>query len=154
MTSVVLDERGYAAESPVYLEQGWASPFPLPRGKKHPPPKGVTGNGARPATSEQQEVWRDVRQDDGVGLYLTDGLLAVDIDNYAKGDRPVGRALEVVAEVEARARCAFPPTWTLRTDATAARNGCIACRKVSGGAPISERALTWCTTATVTCMSA
>lgn len=108
------DSNGYANLAPIYRAQGWVSVLPLPPGEKWPPPKGFTGGGAKLPTAEKVEAWRTTRSTGNTALYLADGLLCVDIDNYAKRDRPAGRALEVIAEVEGRAGARFPPTWVLR----------------------------------------
>lgn len=105
---------GYAVLAPVYIAQGWASVLPLPRGEKWPPPKRYTGHGAMIPTPEQIEEWCTSKSDGNPALYLIDGTVCVDIDNYAKGDRPAGRALEVIAEVQGRAGVSFPATWVLR----------------------------------------
>lgn len=105
---------GYSDVVQIYLEQGWKSVLPLPHGQKWPPPTGFTGHDARLPTHGQLETWRREYPDGNAALYLTDGLLCVDIDNYAKKQRPAGRALEVVDEVEGRAGCRFPETWALR----------------------------------------
>lgn len=114
---------GYADAVHAYIERGWTPPLPIPHAKKSPPPAGFTGGGAQIPTSEQVEIWRRDRPDANLALYLADGLLCVDIDNYAKGDRPAGHALEVIAEVEQRALSRFPPTFVLRhrTDGTEKR---------------------------------
>ncbi|MGB0971170.1 MAG: bifunctional DNA primase/polymerase [Mycobacterium sp.] len=105
---------GYADASPIYDECGWPHNFPLPRGEKSPPPKGVTGQRAELPTAEQKRRWCSEQRDGNIGLYIPDGVLVADIDNYAKGDRPAGAGLVTIAAVEARAGRKFPPTWTLR----------------------------------------
>lgn len=105
---------GYADVVQVYLEHGWPAVLPLPRGRKWPPPTGFTGRDAQIPTHEQVGDWCREHPDGNPALYLVDGLICVDIDNYTKGDRPAGRAMEVVDEVEDRAGCRFPGTWVLR----------------------------------------
>lgn len=105
---------GYADVVRVYLELGWPAVLPLPSGRKWPPPTGFTGHDAQIPTHEQVGGWCREHPDGNPALYLVDGLICVDIDNYAKGDRPAGRAREVVDEVEGRAGCRFPGTWLLR----------------------------------------
>ncbi|MFA4083448.1 AAA family ATPase [Mycobacteroides salmoniphilum] len=105
---------GYGDVASRYLEQGWQSVLPLPVGEKGPPPKGYTGREAKVPSAEQVEMWRETKGDGNPALYLADGLLGVDIDNYAKRDRHAGRALEVIAGVEERAGVRFPATWVLR----------------------------------------
>ncbi len=105
---------GYADVAPVYTQLGWPSVLPLPSGEKWPPPGGFTGHSAQLPTADDVDDWRRDCADGNTALYLADGLVCVDIDNYAKKERPAGRALEVIAEVEGRAGCRFPPTWVLR----------------------------------------
>ncbi|VBA47125.1 bifunctional DNA primase/polymerase [Mycobacterium attenuatum] len=105
---------GYADVAEVYAERGWLSVLPLPPGQKWPPPEGFTGKAAQLPTAAHIAQWRCERPDGNPALYLVDGLICVDIDNYAKKKRPAGRALEVVAEVEGRAGVRFPATWVLR----------------------------------------
>jgi hypothetical protein len=105
---------GYADVALVYRAHGWDSPLPLPEGQKWPPPTGFTGADAEVPTAEQIEAWRKAQPGGNTALRLPNGVLAVDIDNYAKGLRQAGRALEVIGETEARAGCQFPATWTLR----------------------------------------
>jgi hypothetical protein len=105
---------GYAEVAPVYLQHGWSSVLPLPQGSKWPPPTGFTGSGAEMPSLEQVEAWRREQAVGNAALYLADGLLCVDIDNYAKKQRPAGRAREVIEEVEERAGQRFPATWVLR----------------------------------------
>jgi hypothetical protein len=107
---------GYADVVHVYRERGWPSVLPLPPGQKAPPPTGFTGSGARIPTTGEVDAWRRERPDANVALALVEcddwnfDLLGVDIDNYAKGDRPAGRAMEVITEIEDRAGVRFPAT--------------------------------------------
>ena len=109
---------GYAAVAHAYIDRGWTPPLPLPHAQKSPPPAGFTGGGAQIPTPDQVEIWRREKANGNPALYLAEydgfALLGVDIDNYAKGGRPAGRALEVIAEVEQRAGCTFASTYVLR----------------------------------------
>lgn len=105
---------GYADVVQVYTERGWSSVLPLPPGQKSPPPEGFTGKAAQRPTPAHVAQWRYEHPNGNPALYLVDGFICVDIDNYAKKKRPAGRALEVVAEVEGRAGVRFPATWVLR----------------------------------------
>jgi hypothetical protein len=70
--------------------------LPLPPGRKSPPPSGFTGASAQIPTTEQIQAWCRERPDGNIALALVEfdewdfALLGVDIDNYAKGDRPAG----------------------------------------------------------------
>ena len=91
---------GYADVVDSYMERGWPSVLPLPPGQKCPPPEGFTGKAAQQPSSAHVDRWRREHPNGNPALYLVDGLICVDIDNYAKKQRPAGRALEVIAEVE------------------------------------------------------
>lgn len=95
---------GYADAAPIYRERGWESPFPLPRGKKFPPPKGATGREGRTPNPQQITAWRRKHPDSNTGLRLADGVIGIDVDGY--GDKLGGRTL---AEAERRWGM-LPPT--------------------------------------------
>ena len=128
---------GYAKVVHVYIQRGWTPPLPLPHGQKWPPPIGFTGGGAEIPTLEQVDIWCCEKTDGNPALYLAEyddfALLGVDIDNYAKKERPAGRALEVIAEVERRARCKFGPTFVLRIEPMAVKSGSTGCPRGYSG---------------------
>lgn len=105
----------YRDLAPLYVRAGYPAPIPLPRGRKHPPPKGFTGSHSRrPPTAEQIEQWRQDRGDDGIGFVLQDGWLLIDVDNYAKGEWPQGTGAATIAKAGERAGCGLPPGPKLR----------------------------------------
>ena len=106
--------RIYRDYAPILRAAGIQNVIPLPKGQKAPPPSGFTGQTGQPVNSEQVQEWRDTRGGDGIGIVPEADQLFIDIDNYAKGDRPAGRALEVIAEVEERAGVPWPRTYGYR----------------------------------------
>lgn len=81
MTTVIpfpsLEHFGYQAA--LYASIG--SAFPLPAGKKFPPPSGLTGINGRDADADDHDAWTP--HDGNLGLRLADGVVAIDIDHYA-----------------------------------------------------------------------
>lgn len=105
----------YRELAPVYLQQGYLAPIPLPHGRKAPPPNGFTGHhNTQPPTAEQVEEWRKTRGDDGIAFVLQDGQIVIDVDNYAKGEWPAGTGAATMAELAERAACDLPRGPKLR----------------------------------------
>lgn len=107
----------YGTDAPIYLNRGITNVIPIPLGRKSPPPEDFTGNkngdGHKVVTVEQAAEWQKSRSDWGCGFVLDDGQQAVDVDNYAKGDRPAGAAVRGLIEIEERTGCKYPPTAAL-----------------------------------------
>jgi putative DNA primase/helicase len=96
----------FAYAAATYLERGW-SVFPLPPGKKSPPPKGVTGYGAQRLT--QADLAR-ARPDGNLGVWAAPGILGIDVDAYEK--KGVTKTGDVtLAELE-KLLGPLPDTWT------------------------------------------
>jgi hypothetical protein len=82
-------EHPFAHSAHRYLEAGW-QPFPLPWGRKKPPPTGITGHGGHPPTLETVRRWATAPafRDDpkygagNVGLVMPDTMIGIDIDHY------------------------------------------------------------------------
>lgn len=85
-----------------YLDLGW-TPFPLPHGKKHPPPNGVTGRGAREVSVPDIYSWLETDRDANIGIRCPAGVIGVDIDAYK------ATAQETMATLQALAP--MPATW-------------------------------------------
>lgn len=85
----------YADAAPIYRKRGWDSPFPLPKGRKSPPPKGATGRGGKTPNPQQITAWRRRNPDSNIGLWLPDDVIGIDVDAY--GDK-TGR--QTLAEAE------------------------------------------------------
>lgn len=89
-----------------YLAAGW-QPFPLPYGKKNPPPVGFTGYTAQAVTADHVSSWVAAAKGKprNIGLHLPDGVIGIDVDDY--GDKTGGQTL---AEAEAEWG-PLPATW-------------------------------------------
>ena len=73
----------FAATWETYVERGW-QPFPLPEGKKFPPPSGTTGTNGKPLTKDQLAHARG----GNIGHRLPLDVIGIDIDNgYIKDGR-------------------------------------------------------------------
>ncbi|MCZ4652700.1 bifunctional DNA primase/polymerase [Gordonia amicalis] len=95
---------GYASAAQVYWAQGWRGILPLPRGKKYPPPKGYTGDGAGVPSYPDITAWVEDHADGNLALVLPDGVIGVDVDDY-----PGKRGGETLAKAEIDWG-AMPPT--------------------------------------------
>lgn len=83
----------YAETAQLYVDAGWPVPFPLPVGRKHPPPDGTTGQHGRdiewtPGT--EIDPWHDA--EGNYGLRMPDGVIGLDVDVY--GDKHGDRVIE------------------------------------------------------------
>lgn len=105
--------RNYREYAPILRAAGIRNTIPIPQGQKSPPPKGFTGSEGQPVSDEQHDEWCEDRGEDGLAFVLVDGQQAVDVDNYAKRDRPAGAALRGIAEIEKRTGCEYPETACL-----------------------------------------
>jgi hypothetical protein len=79
---------GYADVWQDYVAAGW-TPTPLPRGKKHPPQAGVTGDPARsyqPYPRDYRE-WAREYPDGNVMLVMPEDVVGIDVDVYHGGDK-------------------------------------------------------------------
>ncbi|WP_158019677.1 AAA family ATPase [Mycolicibacterium rhodesiae] len=61
-------------------------------------------------STEQSAEWQRTHGDYGPAIVLQDGQQGVDVDNYAKGDRLAGAAVEGLREIEERTGCEYPVT--------------------------------------------
>lgn len=107
----------FASAWPHYQAQGWPC-FPLPTGRKTPPPTGVTGYSGRDASYADLWTWSDDRGTGNIGLRMpaafeADGqkweAVALDVDHYSKGGHEK-RGGDTVAHWEEQAGTPFPPT--------------------------------------------
>ncbi len=99
----------FASGAPKYLERGWNAPFPLPAGKKFPPPKGVTGYDAEDPSRDQVIQWMKDRPGANIALHLSDSVIGFDVDNYVKGDIEK-TGFDQIVELQDELG-ALPPTW-------------------------------------------
>lgn len=70
----------YLSTIPLYRQASWETAFPLPRGKKFPPPENVTGN-VPEISMEQLEIWEDDSRNRGKNLGLRMPILTVNGPN-------------------------------------------------------------------------
>jgi hypothetical protein len=98
-------QRGYGSAAPTYVGAGWA-PFPLPVGKKSPPPAGFTGADGRTPTQQDVMRWCSSNAFGNIGLHLSPVVVGIDVDDYEGKDG--GKTL---AELEER-HGSLPATWS------------------------------------------
>lgn len=94
----------FAAAAVVYAELGWSA-FPLPSGRKAPPPAGLTGRAGRDATSADVAGWLATQPEANIGLRMPAGVVALDVDEH---DERHGAATIAVLEAELGP---LPPTF-------------------------------------------
>lgn len=99
-----------------YAGRGWLDVFGLPAGQKSPPPVGLTGGVG--LWTEEQRAALTFAPGCNYGLRAPAGVIAIDVDDYAKGST-VKSGARTVAELEAKLG-PLPPTW--RTSARGADN--------------------------------
>lgn len=94
----------YAAAAHAYRAAGWECVLPLPLRAKFPPPAGFTGDAGAVPTDDDVDGWVADHGAGNVALRLPDGLIGLDVDDYA--DKPGARTL---ADAEG-SWGALPPT--------------------------------------------
>lgn len=99
-----------------YAGRGWLDVFPLPAGQKSPPPVGLTGGAG--VWTDEQRAGLTFAPGCNYGLRAPAGVIAIDVDDYAKGST-IKSGATTLAELEAKLG-ALPPTW--RTSARGAAN--------------------------------
>lgn len=95
----------YTTTAPTYLSLGWL-PFPLPPGKKIPPPGGVTGRVGTPPSGPDVYEWCELApRGANIGLRMPEIVIGIDVDQY---DDKNGAAtlLEHIKRL-----VPLPPTW-------------------------------------------
>lgn len=109
----------YAIACMAYYQAGWPCIIPVPPVEKDPPPAGFTGAPGRDTTLEDLAAWSRSRPDYSIALRMPDGVVGIDVDEYAKEsvlpDGTVKRVVKVGAQTLA-ARIAewgpLPPTYS------------------------------------------
>ncbi len=100
----------YASACEGYVLAGWPCVIPVPPDKKHPPPGGFTGDGGRDTTSDDITSWARTHAGYSVALRMPDGVIGIDVDEYAKGEVVKhGADTLVAAETELGP---LPPTFS------------------------------------------
>lgn len=97
--------RGYASAAPAYVGNGW-QPFPLPAGRKSPPPTGYTGANGRSPTVGDVTRWCSSNPHGNIGLHLDPTIVGVDVDDYE--GKEGGATLSALEQTHG----ALPPTWS------------------------------------------
>lgn len=90
-------------------------PIPLPYAKKAEPPSGTTGARAEDPSREQCAAWSAYQAN--VGVRMADGVIAIDVDNYASDTYAAGTALHTMNELVIKVG-PLPESWvsTARQD--------------------------------------
>lgn len=99
--------QGYADVARAVLTSGLGSPLPLPRGRKSPPPKGWTGDGAPYASAADVEAWREADHDGNTALRLAPGVVGIDVDAHS-GKPGAETMARLIGELGP-----LPPTYVL-----------------------------------------
>lgn len=100
----------YAQHAESYVAAGWTCVLPVPAATKTPPPAGFTGAAGRDTTPLDVVGWVGTHPGSSIALRMPDGVLGIDVDDYAKGSA-VKRGARTLAALEARLGT-LPPTWS------------------------------------------
>jgi hypothetical protein len=65
-----------------YMRAGWDYPFPLPAGKKFPPPSGYTGADGQYPTRDAVDRWIEEGRYANYGIRAPEGVIGIDWDAY------------------------------------------------------------------------
>jgi len=76
----------YASACADYYLAGWTCVIPVPPEAKFPPPGGFTGAGGRDTTPEDIAGWAEQLPGYSIALRMPDGVIGIDVDEYAKGE--------------------------------------------------------------------
>jgi DNA polymerase I-like protein with 3'-5' exonuclease and polymerase domains len=100
----------YASSCAAYYHAGWPCIIPVPAEQKFPPPEGYTGASGRDTAPEDIARWAGPYADWSIALRMPDGIIGIDIDEYAKGAvTKHGAATVAAAEAELGP---LPPTYS------------------------------------------
>jgi P4 family phage/plasmid primase-like protien len=100
----------FASAVVAYRRAGWPAILPVPPETKFPPPVGFTGEHGADTTPEQLAQWAtNGFADHSVALRMPDGVIGIDVDHYAKGDKQKVGA-DTLAELITRWG-ELPATW-------------------------------------------
>lgn len=102
--------RPYADHVADYYRAGWPCVLPVPPETKTPPPTGYTGAEGRDTDVMTLVQWAGTHAGYSVALRMPDGVIGIDVDQYAKGEVQK-RGAETLAHFIARWG-PLPPTWT------------------------------------------
>lgn len=78
--------RTYADHVVDYAQAGWPCILPVPAATKTPPPVGFTGAEGRDTTPMDLVTWAGSHASHSIALRMPEGIIGIDVDQYAKGD--------------------------------------------------------------------
>lgn len=106
----------YLDNAAKYFDNGWL-PFPLPAGKKAPPPKGRTGRPSLNVTITREQILAEAAQvpNGNIAIRMPVGIIGIDVDVYHGGDVTLANLTKELGEL--------PHTYmsTARTDGSGIR---------------------------------
>jgi hypothetical protein len=102
--------RPYADAVVTYAQAGWPCVLPVPPATKFPPPGGFTGADGRDTDHLTLVDFATHRGDDSIALRMPEGVIGIDVDQYAKGGKQKNGAATLAAAVGAWGP--LPPTWS------------------------------------------
>jgi len=100
----------YAAAVDAYLAAGWTCVIPVPPEAKFPPPAGFTGASGRDTGPADVARWVMATPGASIALRLPDGVIGIDVDEYAKGEAVKHGAATLAAKVADWGE--LPPTYS------------------------------------------
>ena len=93
-----------------YAQAGWPCILPVPPETKTPPPVGYTGAEGRDTDPLTLVGWAGTHGDSSIALRMPDGVIGIDVDQYAKGSVQKHGAQTLAAHLQLWGP--LPPTWT------------------------------------------
>lgn len=79
----LLDESTIDLGQVIHIYHGIGfTPFPLPEGEKHPPPRDTTGDIPEVSDEHISKLWNGLSDGVNIGIRLPSHLIAIDIDHY------------------------------------------------------------------------
>lgn len=81
------DQPVFLSAVEAYYRAGWPAILPVPVTDKHPPPVGFTGEHGADTSPEQLTSWAsNGYAGHSIALRMPDGVIGIDVDDYAKGE--------------------------------------------------------------------
>lgn len=102
--------RTFADSVVAYARAGWPCILPVPAADKFPPPTGYTGAEGRDTDPLTLVQWADSHAGHSIALRMPEGVIGIDVDQYAKGDVQKNGAATLAEHVAKWGP--LPPTWT------------------------------------------
>src|SRR5690606_25375880 len=110
VTDPTAPNRPFADAVVEYALAGWPCIIPVPPDTKHPPPVGYTGAEGRDTDPETLVQWVGERGHYSIALRMPDGVIGIDVDQYAKGEVVKNGAATLAEAVERWGP--LPATWS------------------------------------------